>query len=119
MRVAVAFFLLQLVWASMAQVPSDAIGYWKFDEGSGTTALDSSSNGHTAIIQGASYVSGISNYALSFNGSNAYVFASDALVGGTTGAGLDVGVRDWTVAAWIKTTGSGMVVAKMGWIGGS
>jgi hypothetical protein len=107
------------VTAAVAQVPSDALGIWKFDEGSGTNALDSSTNSHFGTIQGASYVPGISNYALAFNGSNSYVFVSDSVGGGTSVAGLDIGVRDWTVAAWIKTTGSGMVVTKMGWIGGS
>src|SRR5438270_4978402 len=97
----------------------DAIAYWTFDESNGSAALDLSGNGHDATITGAAYITGISNYALAFNGSNAYVFASDALVGGTSGAGLDAGTRDWTVAAWIKTTASGMVVTKMGWIGGS
>ncbi|HEY5913801.1 MAG TPA: LamG-like jellyroll fold domain-containing protein [Verrucomicrobiae bacterium] len=97
----------------------DTVGYWKFDEGDGTNALDSSTNSHVGTIQGASYVPGISNYALAFNGSSAFVFASDGLVGGTNGSGLDAGTRDWTVAAWIKTAGSGMVVTKMGWIGGS
>jgi concanavalin A-like lectin/glucanase superfamily protein len=118
LRVAVAFCMLLPVGA-VAQVPMDAVGYWKFDESSGTTALDSSTNGHIGTIQGASYVPGISNYALAFNGSNTFVFASDAVVGGTSGAGLDIGTREWTVAAWIKMTGSGMVVTKMGWIGGS
>jgi hypothetical protein len=117
--VTAAVCMLLLVEAAVAQVGVDFAGYWKFDEGSGTNALDFSTNGHVGIIQGASYVPGISNYALAFNGSNAFVFASDALAGGTSGAGLDVGVRDWTVAAWVKTTGSGMVVTKMGWIGGN
>ena len=116
---AIACCMLLAFRVGQAQVPTNTAGYWKFDEGSGTTALDSSGNGHAGAIQGAAYVVGISNYALAFNGSNSYVFASDAAVGGTTGAGLDVGSRDWTVAAWIKTTTSGMVLAKMGWIGGS
>src|SRR5436190_2974461 len=116
---AIQFCMGLLVHVARAQVPNDAVGYWRFDEGSGTTAQDASGNGHLGTIQGATYVSGVSNFALAFNGSNTYVFASDALVGGTSGAGLDVGTRDWTVAAWIKTAGSGMVVTKMGWIGGS
>ncbi len=65
------------------------------------------------------YVAGQSNTALSFNGANQYVFDSDAQSGGVTGAGLDMGTRDWTVAAWVKTTASGMVVTKMGFVGGA
>jgi len=115
----IAYWIFLPTSALLAQVPIDAMVYWTFDEGNGTTVLDSTTNGHAGTIQGATYVTGISNYALAFNGSNTFVFASDALVGGTTGAGLDIGVRDWTVAAWIKTSASGMVVTKMGWVGGS
>ena len=96
----------------------NAMAQWKFDEGSGITALDSSTNTHPGTIIGATYVSGRFDGALSFNGAS-YVFVPDAQSGGPTGAGLDVGLRDWTVAAWIKTTASGMVVTKMGFVGGA
>jgi hypothetical protein len=98
---------------------NDAIAHWKFDEGSGTNALDSSTNDHAGTIVGASYVPGRFDDALSFNGANSYAFVSDAQAGGVTGGGLDVGTRDWTVSAWVKTTVSGMVVTKMGFIGGA
>jgi len=101
-----------------AQV-SNAVAHWKFDEGSGSTALDSSANNHVGTIVGATYASGRFDGALSFNGANSYVFASDTQAGGTTGAGLDIGTRDWTVSAWVKTSGSGMVVTKMGFVGGA
>src|SRR5207249_9938521 len=57
--------------------------------------------------------------ALPFNGVKNYVVASEAQSGGATGAGLDMGTRDWTVAAWVKTTNSGMVATKMGYVGGA
>ena len=94
------------------------IAYWKFDEDGGT-AIDSTGNGHTGSIVGAVRVPGKMGGALSFDGVNNYVFASEAQSGGTTGAGLDMGTRDWTVAAWINTTSSGMIVTKMGFVGGS
>jgi hypothetical protein len=102
-----------------AQATNDAAAHWKFDEGSGTNALDSSGNNRTGSISGAVYAPGRLNSALSFNGPGNYVFVSDAQAGGATGAGLDMGTRDWTVAAWIRTTASGMVVTKMGFIGGA
>jgi hypothetical protein len=105
--------------AASGQATNDPIARWTFDEGAGTTALDSSGNGHSGTIVGAVYVPGRWNGALSFNGSNNLVFVADALGGGTTGAGLDMGTRDWTVSAWVNTTASGMVVTKMGWVGGS
>ncbi len=82
--------------SAQGQVTNDAIALWTFDEGSGTTALDSSGNNHSGTILGATYVAGRSNTALSFNGSNNFVFTSDAASGGTAGAGLDMGPRDWT-----------------------
>lgn len=98
---------------------TNPIALWAFDEGSGTTALDSSGNNHAATITGAVYGPGWSNTSLSFTGTNAYAFISDTSGGGTTGPGLDIGTRDWTVAAWVNTTNSGFVVSKMGYVGGS
>jgi concanavalin A-like lectin/glucanase superfamily protein/BNR repeat protein/dockerin type I repeat protein len=96
-----------------------AIARWSFDEGSGGSALDSSGNGNDAAIVGAAYISGPREGALVFDGVDDYLFASDAESGGVTGSGLDMGTRDWTVSAWIKTVSSGMLVTKMGFIGGA
>lgn len=52
------------------------IGHWDFEEGSGTTAFDTSGSAitHNGAISGSSYVAGkVGNYALSFDGSNDYV----------------------------------------------
>jgi len=113
------FCLLMSVRIALGQITNDTIAHWKFDEGSGTTTLDFSGNNHTGTISGAVYVTGQLSNALSFNGTSSYVFASDVLNGGVTGAWLDMGTRDWTVAAWIKTTNSGMLLTKMGFIGGA
>src|SRR5436305_1138013 len=107
-----ACFLFQGPTA-FGQVATNPIVLWTFDEGTGTTVLDSSGNNHAATIVGATYVVGHSNTALLFNGSNNFAFTSDAASGGTTVAGLDIGVRDWTLAAWINSTSSGMVLTKM------
>src|SRR5205814_2347920 len=104
---------------ALGQVATNPIAWWAFDEGSGTTAIDSSSNNNAGTIIGVTYTAGRFGSALSFNGTNNYVFASEAQSGGVTGSGLDIGTRDWTVAAWIKTTNSGMVATKMGYVGGS
>src|SRR5439155_14112532 len=104
---------------ALAQSTSGPIACWAFDAGFGTKALDSCSNSNVGTIIGAAYVAGHSNTALSFNGSNSFVFAPDTQSGGTTGVGLDVGIRDWTVAALVTTTASGMVATQMGFVGGS
>jgi hypothetical protein len=113
-----SIFLLNLKGVEAAVV-ADAIAHWSFDEGSGATALDSSTNNHTGTIVGATYVAGRFDGALSFNGVDRYVFLSDSQSDGISGSGLDIGTRDWTVSAWIKTTASGMVVTKMGFVGGA
>jgi len=105
--------------SSVVLPTGDAIAHWRFDEGAGTSALDSSTNNHDGTIIGATYVAGRFDGALSFNGAGSYIFVSDAQSGGTAGSGLDMGTRDWTVSAWIKTTASGMVVTKMGFVGGA
>lgn len=117
--VAASLFLVESPPTALAQAANDPIALWAFDEASGTTALDSSGYNHAGTIVGAIYVTGHSNTALSFNGSNAFVFISDAASGGPIGAGLDLGTRDWTIAAWINTTNSGMVLTKMGFVGGA
>ena len=53
------------------QIPtSGLVGYWKFDDGSGTSASDSSGNGYTGTLyNGASWTSGKVNGALNFDSS--------------------------------------------------
>jgi hypothetical protein len=63
------------------------VAWWKFDEGTGSDATDSAGNGHTGSISGAVWTTGKDGGALSFNGVNSYVFASDAQSGGTNGVG--------------------------------
>jgi hypothetical protein len=124
MNLLLALYAAGLSWfgfkpVSLGQVTNDTIAHWSFDEGFGTNALDSSGNNLTGTITGAVYLPGRLDNALSFNGASQYVFSSDAQSGGVTGRGLDMGTRDWTVAAWVKTTASGMVVTKMGFVGGA
>ncbi len=48
------------------QVAKELIGYWKFDEGSGTITKDSSNNSNNGIINNAKWVEGKKGYALQF-----------------------------------------------------
>jgi hypothetical protein len=52
-------------------------GYWKFDEGNGNTAYDSSDHNYDGTIYGASWTSGYSGDALDFDGVNDYVSLDD------------------------------------------
>ena len=58
------------------------VGWWTFDEGSGTTALDASGNGNTATIRNGTWGSGKTGNALQMDGSNhgiVTVLLSDSL----------------------------------------
>jgi len=76
------------------------IGYWKFDEGSGTTTSDASGNGNTAtLINGPSWVPSGINGTLSFDGVNDYVNVPHTPT---------QDAYPLTVAVWIKTNATGL-----------
>ena len=52
---------------------SDIVSYWKFDDGSGTTASDPVGNNHGTLVNGPVWTTGMIDSALSFNGVNDYV----------------------------------------------
>jgi hypothetical protein len=70
------------------------VGYWKFDEGTGTVANDSSGNGNKGTISGCTWVEGKVKSALEFNGTNAYVNCGN-------GASLNL-TDNMTISAWVK-----------------
>jgi len=81
------------------------IGWWKFDEGSGSTAIDFSGHGNDGKLGGGqNWVPGIMDGALDLRGSD-YV-SIDGVVD-------DITSNDITLSAWIKTTqpGEGNVFA--------
>ncbi len=49
------------------------IGYWKFDEGVGSIAHDSSGNNNHGNIIGSSWVPGLYGYAFNFDGNDDYI----------------------------------------------
>lgn len=53
------------------------VAYWSFDEGSGEKINDASSNGFDGSIYDASWVNGVSGYALSFDGFDDYALVPD------------------------------------------
>lgn len=77
------------------------VGYWKFDEGSGTMAKDSSGEGNDGELKnGPVWVDGKFGKALSFDGSDDYVEVPDS-------ASLDeiFGSLNWTLEAWAYPKG--------------
>src|SRR6185369_9503362 len=82
-----------------------AIGWWKFDETSGTVAADSSGTGNTGTAANPVWLptGGHTGGALSCNG-NTVVTLPNNLVESPDSSTL-------TVAAWIKTGASGVIMA--------
>lgn len=97
------------------------VAYWKFDEGTGTSAKDSTTNGNvgtlTNMASSAATNSGwieesrcVSGKCLAFDG-------SDDRVEKTSSSGLNITDKKLTVAAWVKISGNqsstvGTIVAK-------
>lgn len=69
------------------------VGWWSFDEGTGTVAKDSSGNANDGTIYGATLVDGKYGKALSFDGVDDYVEVADSRT-------LNVSV--FTITAWVK-----------------
>jgi Domain of unknown function (DUF4082)/Concanavalin A-like lectin/glucanases superfamily len=82
------------------------VGWWKFDDGSGTTAADSSGNGNTmTLFNGVSWVTGENGgYAISANGTNQYGAVPAINLSGTSTI---------TVAFWANRTYSTTVESVM------
>jgi len=80
------------------------VGWWRFDEGIGNAAGDSSGNGNNGTILGATWVAGNFGNALSFQASDAskYVDIPDALsISPTT----QVSVSCWLYGTQLANTG--------------
>lgn len=94
-----------------AEEPIDLISYWKFDEGSGTSAKDGVGNNH-GTVYGATWSSGKYGNALSFDGVDDYVSISDS---GTSPLDFP---NAWTLSAWVfvnpTETDYGHVISKRG-----
>jgi parallel beta-helix repeat protein len=86
---------------------ADLVGWWRFDEGSGTVAYDSSGNDHDGTIYGSpSWVSGVGGSALEFDGTNDYVGTGESL--------LD-NMSEFTLACWVRAGNPGS--SRIGLIG--
>ncbi len=80
--------------SGMAAQSPPLTGHWTFDEGSGTTAADSSGGGHPLTLQGgATWASGVVGAnALSVNGSQQYAQSAAPVIDTT---------QSFTVSAWV------------------
>ncbi|OGD30828.1 hypothetical protein A2833_01375 [Candidatus Azambacteria bacterium RIFCSPHIGHO2_01_FULL_44_55] len=83
--------------AALTGTGSGLVGYWKFDEGSGTVAADSSGNANNGtLLNGPAWTQGKINGALSFDGSDDYVNMGNA------SALRFENTNPFTLSAWYK-----------------
>jgi hypothetical protein len=88
-------FLTGLSYAIDLSDP-DLVGYWSFNEGSGTVAADLSKNGYDGTLTGGvTWTDGIYQNALHFNGSDAYI---------ETGQSILNGLQGFTLAGWVSAS---------------
>lgn len=72
--------------------------WWKLNEGSGTTAIDSSGNGRDGTLQGdAGHTTIADNVCADLDGSGDYIEAPNSLAPGS---------GDWSLSLWFKSEGS-------------
>ena len=79
---------------------SGLVGWWKFDEGSGTTAADASGNGNNGTLVGGptwTTASKVGSGALQFDGVNDYITIPDS-----ASISSIEGSNQVTIALWIK-----------------
>jgi hypothetical protein len=94
-----------VTWVAMAppvNVPptNGLIGYWKLDDGSGTSAIDSSGNNNAGTLQNSStWTNGYYNGALTLNGTNSYVSVPSA-------ASI-TSLSNFTYAVWVYPYSNG------------
>ena len=86
-------FVFVLSVALTSTVKAELVAQWRFDEGSGTTAADTSGNGNDGVLEGgAKWVAGQLGGAIQFDGSSARVVA----------ANIPLDSRSFTVTMWIN-----------------
>lgn len=73
--------------------------YWKFDEGSGTSAADLSGNTNTGtLLNGPTWVSGVSGTGVQLDGTNDSIEAAHS-------SSLNITGNAFSICAWVKVNG--------------
>lgn len=102
---AVLICLLMLAGAvSAASITDSLVGYWKFDETTGTTAADSSGKGNDLTLNGATFGTGNKGNGLDLDGSSGYASLADASITGPFPSKTGGNASDFTISAWVKFT---------------
>jgi concanavalin A-like lectin/glucanase superfamily protein/beta-propeller repeat-containing protein/slime mold repeat-containing protein len=89
-----------------AAPPSGLLDWWSLDETSGATANDLAAfNNAGSELGGPTHIAGFIKSALGFDGVDDYVSVPDH-------PELDLGMGDFTLDAWVRTTGDGILLDK-------
>ncbi len=99
--------------ACVNNLNTSLIGYWKFDEGSGTNAADSSTSGNNATLNpGATWTGGKKGNALRLNGTTGYALTAQR---------VQISETAYSISAWFKTTSAAnqIIFANRGVLGTS
>ncbi len=92
-----------LTLADVQTLAATGIAHLKFDETTGTTAIDSTRNGWTGtLVNGPTWTTGTLANAVSFDGSNDYVTLPAGVVNGLTTCTLTSWVYLNSVTAWTR-----------------
>ncbi len=86
-------------FVARADLDDGLIAHWSFDEGTGNVLHDASGGGHDGTIHGATWSTGISGSALTFDGLDDYVDCGND-------ASLNIGTSDFSVAFWVLVSDS-------------
>ena len=98
-------FVLAL-WLTASIAVADLVAHYPFDEGSGSTAIDISGNGHDGTLNGdPQWTAGHLAGALDFDGTDDYVEITRVVQ------------DDFTLMAWIKTDTPGLSMGSQGYQG--
>ena len=87
-------FICVLSLALTGTTQAELVGWWRFDEGSGTMAVDASGNGNDGAFDGnPQWATGYLGGALEFNGSDGYV---------DCGSDPSLDLTTWTIMFWLN-----------------
>ena len=93
-----AVLLTLLAWPGMGLAADTSLkACWRFDEGKGEVAGDSSNNGNDGRVTGPTWAKGISGSALRFDGDDDYVDIG-------SGRGIGLGGGDFSISVWVNVS---------------
>ncbi|MHC4538056.1 MAG: LamG domain-containing protein, partial [Planctomycetota bacterium] len=96
-----------LVLGLFSSASAELIGHWKFDEGSGEVAFDSSGNGNDGTINGESeWIPGVGGSALAFDGTDDFVGTDKSLLDNKS---------EFTLTFWVAAGNAG--ASRIGLVG--